>query len=135
MNPVKPGNLLPEISKETGYPLPFLEDLTQFAWDYTHKKMTSLENLHIMVPMFGTFHIKGDIVLQKEIDRLAPFVKAHKESPAKTAMRFIRGKLTTETSKKLIVLRDQYIQDLEEKRSIATKRKEIRDESEKNLGT
>jgi RNA processing factor Prp31 len=70
LNPRKAKDLLYNLSKEINLPEELLEDLTEFYWAEVRKVLTSIDHYHVLVSNIGTFHIKKDEVLFKDINKL-----------------------------------------------------------------
>ncbi len=88
--------------------------------------VTNLEDLRILIPDLGTLHIKGDIVLQKELDKLVPILNAYNKNPPKTPIKYQRHQALIEKVNKLTKLRDEHLQNTENKKTNKQLRYEIR---------
>lgn len=91
MNPRKARELLPLIQEESGLPLNVLRDLTDCHWQELHRTLNSLQEYRVLVPCLGTFHIRGDKTLNKEIYKLHTKLKrldqrGKKTTPVKLAI-------------------------------------------------
>ena len=130
MNPLKAESLLSKV--DTPLPEEVLRDLHDFYWNQIRKSVIAMDDLYIMIPHLGTFGIKGDRVLQKELDKTLSFFREYSKHPPKTPMRIARFKSLETKVKKLQRMLSLWRADEEEKKIIKNQRSEIRD-YKKNL--
>ncbi len=117
---------MPKVSEQTGLSLDLLNDLHNFYWSDIYRSVASAEHLHVMVTNLGTFSVKGDIALDKQIDRILPVYNSFITNPPRTAQKKEIFKNITKDIDKLESLKHRYLKDLEKKRSIKKQRSEIR---------
>ncbi len=94
MNPLKAKSLLPEVSQELNLDQQLVNDTSEFFFDYLHKLLANLDDIHILVPHLGTFHAR-----KKLLD--ATRKKLVKQIPAKPPTTFQRYAGYKEKVKKL----------------------------------
>lgn len=130
MNPKKVRELLPEVQEATGVELDCLRDLIDFYWDTIHRELNSLEYNHLMIPHLGTFSIRGDKVLKREIERYERLVAKARIYPPQTMSRYAIYKQKEETLEKLYERLKEYQAEQSKKSIIKQLRKDVRDYKE-----
>jgi hypothetical protein len=126
LNPLKAKELVPLIAEQTGLPPDLLTDLHDFYWNHVRKCVTSLEDLHVMVPHLGTFGIKGDIVINRELDKFMPILNHYEQNIPVTATRRARHAAVKTKVEKLLSLKETYMNNQKKKEKIKQIRNEIR---------
>lgn len=126
MNPSSPREFIAELSIQTGLPQDLLKDLSEFYWKDVYAAVISLEHLHVLVPNLGTFSVKGDIMIDKQLSKLLPIYNALSRRPPTTPIRKARYFKLKEKVEKLQALKQKFLSDQKKKKENKVLRNEIR---------
>ncbi len=107
-----------------------LGDLHDFYWNSVRKTVSEMKDMYVLIPNLGTFAIKGDLTLSKEIGKLMPILHRYEANPPNTPVKCARWYALKAKIEKLTNLRDRYIENSISKHKIRRLRSEIRKDKE-----